>query len=1350
MNKGSTIINKKIIYNVFILFVCFIIFSLFTDVKAVGLEFEGNIDSNGSEDVIYFNTFTAPHGKLEYGEWHRDDNVMNSGGSDINWDSYAMIFHLNPLSTYTRTNDGNSNILIRYDTYSGFVKLMTSNDFVNINGNIGLSNNYRFGSVPVSNIKSNTAAGLGMSTVESQKSSDLQKLESENKIKVVYFKDNISQKNNRQEYLNQNVYIDSRVHLYTEEAVENYTQLTRWAIKKDYLKDVILTKENENKIYEIVEINGKAYYKLMFSQAAKNKRDGGVTWNNAEHAINQMGKVTRGIWSADMYGFNEKDGYNNRSVAKLTSVLNVFDNYLYIPKTLFPNNKNYQVVFAQQDLNGNWTQIPGTSPITGTFSLDNGVLKDQNGNVFGTGINIPSKNGYTFSGISYETSQTMPNWKDVATRVTEIFGSKDDLRNDIQNNYDNINDNTMIVIKLKQEVPKKVYVRHLVRDSNGNYTILDSRLTDLNQTLIDAWANNAKRIVNNGYNKISNSVGSIPSGYSEFYTIGLRDSMIVDKSRTIIYENDVYTYNGYKMGSSTNLSTAMTNKDRSQTVSKPQATVSGNNTYYCIDFYYTKTTQGTPSNPDNPVTPPETPGEPADPDETGITPSLDIDPKKDGEDLGSTSIGANGTCKVAYVPAGEQIKPYVTTPTYKAYTLVYNLVGFNSDGSNKYDIYTYDTYRLTGARVDNSTADESTRYFVSNSPNGVVNGNNSVSLSYNVDVNSKIIASRDSLKNQSPLTTVNVPAGANVTKDDYTTILNVPSNKYNGLREPVGRATYDIVSVVSKGNNTSLNRVANTGVSTVTALNNTKVNVYTPLVIGDAKIVSEGSVNHSNKDQGIIQKNTKFTLTPTIASGKNSGYAKIKSEDTYKYLSHYIVMFDFDVQLTNGRVIKAGEKIRVEKGGSIEATPSSGFDENSENKTDSLSSSGNHVKIIGVTYNLPSSNFENAVLDKVTITSTKDEHVDNNYIIQVTYLCDGNKKVNHADLGLNMSQDSNYFAKVTQDIINIGRIYDFEVTDCLDVNFKNVFRNINSTTGEVNSITGTVYFSGIKQLRIYGNGNNVITDRTNIDKVPSKLIIPLGPYKHTAGNYVQAPKLGYRISFDLKTSGKYSKGSSSDNSRYIEIKPSYYYISKDGNTFNDNIELYYKNSSGKYVKFIGSGYTIYFKPNDGYRYGTTNETTSNISTMSTKLEPLKIGSDSFRLTDDMMSTSDDNYIQSWYGEFKLPNSTLALPSGESDLNKALTNGYIGVKFNITCVDTKNDIRVSYNQNDKSTGKGNTSQWDYEGFMGFSTPGADMPANSLGLQLESGTWKIANNDMYNKIKGTVVLYDTDNRAANDFE
>lgn len=1331
--------KKKILFNVVILFVFALMFSLINNVQANTLKFLGDVTGD-SDDCVYINTITVPYddekvNRVGLGNWDYDV-ILNTGGNEYSWDAYAMVFHKEPLSNYTTTTNAN-NITMRYDTYSGYLKLLDVSDLSS-----GNMLNIKFGSVGVSNVTS---------------SKDISSLESSGKAAVVRFQPNIKRAD--PDYEKSGAYIDRVMYVATSPSsgITSDTQITRWAIRKDFILNTILKNPN---LYEIVDVNGRSYYRTMFSEMAKTDADPKHEWNNAAEAFDNIvnyGRYTssnRGTYWGDMHGIKYTFGSDggkyllaSKDPLYATSMLNVYDNYLYIPMSL--TGKNYKVVFVQEDLNGNLKEIPGRT-VSGTFTKENGTLVDQDGNTFGSNISIPTIQDYTFGGISYKSSQTMPGIEEVVNTSGNKTSSMEELRKQLEDKYDNLSDNTLIVVKYNQEPPKKVYVRHLVKDSNGNYTILDSRLTDLNQTLIDSNSNNAKKIINNGYNKLTGTTNAIPSGYSEFYTIGLRDSMIVDKSRTIIYENDVYTYNGYKMGSSTNLSTAMTNKDRSQTVSKPQATVSGNNTYYCIDFYYTKTTQGTPSNPNNPVTPPETPGEPADPDGTGITPSLDIDPKKDGEDLGSTSIGANGTCKVAYVPAGEQIKPYVTTPTYKAYTLVYNLIGFNSDGSNKYDIYTYDTYRLTGARVDNSTADESTKYFVSNSPNGVVNGNNSVSLSYNVDVNSKIIASRDSLKNQSPLTTVNVPAGANVTKDDYTTILNVPSNKYNGLREPVGRATYDIVSVVSRGNNTSLNRVANTGVSTVTALNNTKVNVYTPLVIGDAKIVSEGSVNHSNKDQGIIQKNTKFTLTPTIASGKNSGYAKIKSEDTYKYLSHYIVMFDFDVQLTNGRVIKAGEKIRVEKGGSIEATPSSGFDENSENKTDSLSSSGNHVKIIGVTYNLPSSNFENAVLDKVTITSTKDEHVDNNYIIQVTYLCDGNKKVNHADLGLNMSQDSNYFAKVTQDIINIGRIYDFEVTDCLDVNFKNVFRNINSTTGEVNSITGTVYFSGIKQLRIYGNGNNVITDRTNIDKVPSKLIIPLGPYKHTAGNYVQAPKLGYRISFDLKTSGKYSKSDSSDNSRYIEIKPSYYYISKDGNTFNDNIELYYKNSSGKYVKFIGSGYTIYFKPNDGYRYGTTNETTSNISTMSTKLEPLKIGSDSFRLTDDMMSTSDDNYIQSWYGEFKLPNSTLALPSGESDLNKALTNGYIGVKFNITCVDTKNDIRVSYNQNDKSTGKGNTSQWDYEGFMGFSTPGADMPANSLGLQLESGTWKIADNNMYNKIKGTVVLYDTDNRAANDFE
>lgn len=45
------------------------------------------------------------------------------------------------------------------------------------------------------------------------------------------------------------------------------------------------------------------------------------------------------------------------------------------------------------------------------------------------------------------------------------------------------------------------------------------------------------------------------------------------------------------------------------------------------------------------------------------------------------------------------------------------------------------------------------------------------------------------------------------------------------------------------------------------------------------------------------------------------------------------------------------------------------------------------------------------------------------------------------------------------------------------------------------------------------------------------------------------------------------------------------------------------------------------------------------------------------------------------------------------------------------------------------------------------PGSE--AKQLKLRLESGTM-ILNNDMYNKIKGTVILYDADNRAAQDFD
>ena len=135
----------------------------------------------------------------------------------------------------------------------------------------------------------------------------------------------------------------------------------------------------------------------------------------------------------------------------------------------------------------------------------------------------------------------------------------------------------------------------------------------------------------------------------------------------------------------------------------------------------------------------------------------------------------------------------------------------------------------------------------------------------------------------------------------------------------------------------------------------------------------------------------------------------------------------------------------------------------------------------------------------------------------------------------------------------------------------------------------------------------------------------------------------------------------------------------------------------------------------------------------------------------MMALDDDGYIQTWYGEFKLPNTTIAVRAGDN-VDNALKDGYIGVKFDISCFDASLSETISYNVLNKSVNNApNTTQWDYEGYLGFSNP--TQPINqdsSLRLQLENGIWVIDNQDTYNFVRGTVLLYDIDARAADDIQ
>ena len=125
---------------------------------------------------------------------------------------------------------------------------------------------------------------------------------------------------------------------------------------------------------------------------------------------------------------------------------------------------------------------------------------------------------------------------------------------------------------------------------------------------------------------------------------------------------------------------------------------------------------------------------------------------------------------------------------------------------------------------------------------------------------------------------------------------------------------------------------------------------------------------------------------------------------------------------------------------------------------------------------------------------------------------------------------ANYAVAASRTYRSVGRVYDFKITDCTDVDFKSVFRKSDTNNNKVNAITGTVYFSGIKKLEIYGTStaNNFTNIRFEGNNKYSGTL-PLGPYKQKQSNYIDAPKMGYRISFDLKTTGYYTPNNTVKN-----------------------------------------------------------------------------------------------------------------------------------------------------------------------------------------------------------------------------
>ena len=917
----------------------------------------------------------------------------------------------------------------------------------------------------------------------------------------------------------------------------------------------------------------------------------------------------------------------------------------------------------------------------------------------------------------------------------------------------NLFDNTLIIPDEFNE-PQDIYIRHV--DEKGNLI----NIANSAEVLINS--SGSEKIKNNGEDTNDHTE------YQEYYKIYLGERMRVSRSLTMTVNGKMYKYKKAIVSTAKDFESAKiydnikTNNNIETSASFEVGGSDKDKTTTIVTFVYDED---------------DVPGYP--PTDDNDQPTGDIHTEFSSDDN-------SGKCIQKYTPTNKNIKPYLNANRILLKDLKYKL---EENGDNVvYKIENFNVQQLVGGKIeDNPNAspegtgtifgNENYTLFNSDTSSNFIVTDNSKEVSLNYANAFKNSNNNGSLPSQATIDSFVKNENNKSSFNDFDRDENnkfIPEKKYNGLRSPKLFANYQAINVMNGGGLTS------GSVGYRDAKNKVNIIVYNPLDLDNVKVTSKEIIDHttsSSTNTNVIQKNADFTVS--FGTKSSSHYATIS--DTLKYLDYYYLIFDIDVILKSNYQVKertdtgftalknvnagytatAGTLIRINKGDKeFNAIASS-----NKQGQDIVSQVQNNVVLIGVTNNMPSDALENLIFtNAVKKYVVKNETIEEKYINTTTFTnlitfkdyCDDNSKevTNHESeytSNHQMYSDAYYFAMAKATTTNVGRIYDFKVTDCSDIDYKKVFRK-SDTLNSVNDLTGVQYFSGVKLFNIYTNEINTLDDRPKLNianNSTAKKIIPLGPYKNTNTSYVSAPKMGYRISFDLKTSGFYDQNATS--TREILINPSYYYISKDGNTFNDNINLYYKNSSGKYVNFVGSDYTIYFKPKDGYRSIANSVTAGNTTLMSDQLEPLKVGSSSgFTLNSKMMSTADNKFIQAWYGEFKLPNSTIAVEG--SNISKPLTEGYIGVKFEIKSIDkdtSGNIIReISYNRNNQNAEKQtNTTQWDYEGFLGFTNYGNEV--DKIILQLEKGNWEI-NNSTYQKIKGSVVLFDTDNRAANDFD
>ena len=393
---------------------------------------------------------------------------------------------------------------------------------------------------------------------------------------------------------------------------------------------------------------------------------------------------------------------------------------------------------------------------------------------------------------------------------------------------------------------------------------------------------------------------------------------------------------------------------------------------------------------------------------------------------------------------------------------------------------------------------------------------------------------------------------------------------------------------------------------------------------------------------------------------------------------------------------------------------------------------------------------------------------DINFYLPV-WVDEGNYSVDFREIAVNSNDDSktqdlyngslnNYTAARTIDVQVIGRLYGFKVTDITDYPlWESVFRAGKNTSQH----TGKYFWVGPK-------------DKDGVDMGSSRALnLPVAEGSHPGYKNVGALKTGYRFRFELETIGKYY-----EEYDCINIKPSFYFVNRDGRGRRE-VDLWYgEHFDGKDNHFVKIGSdrdkvnVKYAKLGDVYRNVPENEiqdtvnvlnrvnsdTSDDITQNTFANQDSKLGWFFNSVLSKPMRTFTGNNggnplpggvspdkvkksVQHWYGEYYLPDELYVAPKDYDVIEYSrkhngldgkeafwLKEGYVIVNFEIETVKNKEFTTPVLNY--WKVPAGYCNMWSLEG---FNYSRSDSNGANFNLQ-----------------NGDVVFYYANKRSSQDYK